>query len=256
MKIIDLSVSIEDDLPVDPPISIAKIDYQDHEKGAQSMLPFFPGATKEDLPDGAGWAVEDMTLSSHTGTHLDAPYHYHPTMNGGERAWGIDEVPLEWCMGNGVVVDFSDKPSGYVCIPEDFKAYFEKINYKLKPGDIVLLHTNAGEYWGTPAYLANGCGVGRAATLWLASQGIHVVGTNAWSWDAPLPSIAERFKKTGDVSLLWEGHKAGMDCIYCHYEKLTNLDKLPSFGFRFIGFPVKIKGASAGWARPVAILDD
>lgn len=256
MKIIDLSVSIADSLPVDPPVSIARIDYQDHQAGADSMLPFFPGATKDNLPDGAGWAVENLSLSTHTGTHLDAPYHYHPTMNGGEKAWTIDEVPLEWCVGNGAMVDFFDKPSGYVCTPADFQAYFKRVGYMPKEGDILLLRTNAMDFWGTPRYLAEGCGVGREATLWLVSQGIHVVGTDAWSWDAPLGAIAEEFSKTGNASLLWEGHKAGKDCIYCHYEKLANLDKLPPFGFRFIGFPVKVERASAGWVRPVAILDD
>lgn len=256
MKIIDLSQSIVDQLPVDPPPSIAKIHYENHEEGSKSMLPFFPGATKEDLPDGVGWAVENLELSTHTGTHLDAPYHYHPTMNGGEKSWTIDQIPLEWCIGNGVVFDFSDKPSGYVCTSDDFKDYLKKIDYELQSGDIVLLHTNAEAYWGTPRFLAEGCGVGREATLWLVSQGIHIVGTNAWSWDAPLGSIAEHFKETKDASLIWEGHKAGRDCIYCHYEKLTNLQELPSYGFTFIGFPVKVANASAGWTRAVAILNE
>lgn len=256
MKVIDLSQAIVDNLPVDPPVSIAHIQYEDHDLGAESMLPFFQGAQRKDLPDGAGWAVENLSLSSHTGTHLDAPWHYHPTMNGGERAMTIDEVPLEWCMGDGVVFDFSDKPDGYVCTSEDFKAYLAKIGYALKPGDIVLVHTNAEDYWGQPEFLNHGCGVGREATLWLSEQGVKVVGTNAWSWDAPLGSIAKKFAETGDASLIWEGHKAGKDCIYCHYEKLTNLDKLPPYGFKFIGLPVKIKGGSAGWSRPIAILED
>lgn len=255
MKIIDLSVSIVDGLPVDPPVSIAKIKYLDHQAGAETMLSFFPGATKDDLLDGAGWAVEGITLSTHTGTHLDAPYHFHPTMNKGEKAWTIDQIPLEWCMGDGVMVDFSNKPSGYVCTSADFIDYFKKVGYQLKPGDIVLLHTNAMKFWGTARYLNEGCGVGREATLWLTSQGIHVVGTDAWSWDAPLPSIAQHFKETGDTALLWEGHKAGAECIYCHYEKLANLDKLPPYGFQFIGFPVKVERASAGWSRPVAIVE-
>ena len=254
MKIIDLSRPIVDALPVDPPNSVAHIHYQDHEEGAQSMLPFFPGLKKEQLPDGAGWAVEDMTLSSHTGTHLDAPYHFHPTMNKGERAITIDEVPLEWCMGNGVVIDFYDKPSGYVCTVEDLKEKLNEMKYTIRPGDIVLVHTKAPDHWGTARYLAEGCGIGREATIWLTEQGVKVVGTDAWSWDAPLGSEAERFSREKDPSIIWEGHKAGMDCVYCHYEKLANLDRLPPYGFEFIGFPVKIQGASAGWARPVAIL--
>ena len=63
-----------------------------------------PGAAGISL-DGHGWAVEQIALSTHTGTHVDAPYHYHPTMNGGEPAWTVDEVPLDWFIGDGVVVD-------------------------------------------------------------------------------------------------------------------------------------------------------
>ena len=256
MKLIDLSVAIEDNLPVDPAPQIAHIEYIDHEAGVESMLTFFPGATKDDLPDGAGWAVDNIRLSTHTGTHLDAPWHYHPTMNHGERAWTIDEIPLEWCISDGVMVDFSDKPDGYVCTSEDFKAYFEKVGYQLKPLDIVLVHTSAMTAWGSPKYLVTGCGVGREATVWLAEQGVHIVGTDAWSWDAPLPLVAEKFNQTHDSSLIWEGHKAGAECIYCHMEKLNNLEQLPPFGFKVSCLPIKIKNGSAGWVRAVAMLQD
>ena len=57
------------------------------------MAAFFPGLTQDDLPDGEGWAVERVELITHNGTHLDAPYHFASTMNNGERAIGIDEVP-------------------------------------------------------------------------------------------------------------------------------------------------------------------
>ena len=258
MKIIDLSVSIVDGLPVDPDLQIARIKYVTHgtDLSISSTLQSFPGITRDDLLEGYGWAVDLLTLGSHTGTHMDAPYHYHPTMNGGERAWTIDEVPLEWCIGNGVVFDFSDKPDGYVLTSEDFKAYLKKINYTLQPGDIVLLHTSAMEAWGKPEYMLKGCGVGREGTLWLCDQGIHVVGTDAWSWDAPLPLVAKEFAKSHDRSIIWEGHKAGAERAYCHMEKLNNLDKLPTTGFTFIAFPIKIERGTAGWIRPVAILKD
>jgi kynurenine formamidase len=67
--------------------------------------------------------------------------------------------------------------------------------------------------------------------------------------------MARDFARTGDKSLLWEGHFAGIEREYCHLEKLANLDILPAYGFQVACFPVKITGASAGWARPVAILD-
>ena len=82
-RFVDLSISIEPELPSDPPMMIPKVDYVDHELGATQMQDFFPGIEKEQLPGGMGWAVEFITLTTHSGTHLDAPYHYHPTMDNG-----------------------------------------------------------------------------------------------------------------------------------------------------------------------------
>jgi kynurenine formamidase len=64
-----------------------------------------------------------------------------------------------------------------------------------------------------------------------------------------------KFEQTGDASLIWEGHKAGREIGYCHLEKLHNLEALPADGFTLACFPVKIRGASAGWTRAVAIVD-
>lgn len=253
---IDLSVLIENNNLSDPKEMIPRIEYLDHETSVPGMLNFFGNATKEDLPNGLAWAIESLCLTSHSGTHLDAPYHYHPTMNKGQKAWTIDEVPLEWCYGDGVVLNFSDKENGYSVTIEDVKEELHRINYQLKPDDIVLIHTNAFNYWGKPEYLISGCGMGREVTLWLIDQGIHVMGTDAWSWDRPLPIIAEEFNKTQDKSIIWEGHFAGIEKGYCHIEKLTNLDKLPSVGFKISCFPIKIKGGSAGWIRAVAMINN
>lgn len=159
-------------------------------------------------------------------------------------------------MGNGVMVDFFDRPDGYVCTPEDFQNYFDQIGYTLKPGDVVCLRTSAMSAWGTPEYLHKGCGVGREATLWLIDQGVHAVGTDAWSWDVPREYAAKRFQETGDPSICWEGHKAGATKAYVQYEKLTNLEQLPPYGFRFFGVPVKIERASAGWVRAFALVEE
>lgn len=258
MKIVDLSVSIVDGMPVDPGPQIAQIEYRDHRSPAsiKGFLTNFPGLKEEDIPDGESWAVEIIKVGTHAGTHMDAPWHFFPTMNNGEPSWTIDQIPLEWCMGNGVVVDASDKPDGYVMTSKDFEEYFDRINYKLKPGDIVLLHTNAMQYWGTKEFMNRGCGVGREGTLWLCQQGVHTVGTDAYSWDPPLPIVAARFAEEKDTSIIWEGHRAGKECAYLQMEKLCNLDKLPATGFQFIALPVKIQGASAGWTRAIAILDE
>jgi len=140
--------------------------------------------------------------------------------------------------------------------PKDFQKALEKIGHKLSPGEIVLIQSGAGPYWGKPEYLVKGCGAGREATLWLVEQGIRVVGTDAWSWDRPLPKIAEEYQKSKNPKIIWEGHFAGIEKGYCHLEKLANLDQLPPLGFTFICFPIKIKSASAGWVRAVAILEE
>lgn len=84
---------------------------------------------------------------------------------------------------------------------------------------------------------------------------MRLVGTDAWSWDAPFCYTRERFDKTHDVSLIWEGHFAGSTMPYCQLEKLANLDRLPPHGFEVIALPVKVARASAGWARPMAIIN-
>jgi kynurenine formamidase len=253
-RIVDLSIAIEAGLPSDPPQMIPEIEYWDHRRGAEHMKTFFPGAEEEDLPSGLGWAIEFVRLSTHSGTHLDAPWHYHPTANKGESARSIDQIPLEWCLSDGVVLDFSDKPDGYLVTPSDLEDALAGVGYSLKPFDIVLVRTGADQHWGSARYLVSGCGMGRDATLWLLEQGVKVVGTDAWSWDRPLPYIANEFRDTGNSKLIWEGHFAGIEKEYCHLEKLTNLDKLPPHGFQVACFPIKIHKASAGWVRAVAIL--
>ena len=255
-RFIDLSIAIEDGLPSDPPTMIPKITYMDHKLGAQSMKSYYPGLKEDDLPGGLGWSVERLELSTHAGTHMDAPWHYHPTQDRGKPALTIDQFPLEWAVGDGIKIDFSDKPDGYNISPDDIKEKLDAIAYILKEGDIFLARTGAAPYWGTQDYLVKGCGFGRDATLWLVDQGIHVVGTDAWSWDRPLPLQARDYAKTRDSSLIWEGHFAGIEKGYFQIEKLTNLDELPSTGFTFYCFPIKIKGASAGWIRAVAEIND
>ncbi len=251
-RFIDLSVSVEGGLPSDPPMMIPKITYIDHRLGSESMKGFYPGLKDEDLPQGLGWAVEFLEVSTHAGTHMDAPWHYHPTQDGGKPAMTIDQFPLEWAVGDGVKIDLQDKPDGYNVTPDDIRERLDKIGYRLKEGDIFLAHTGASAYWGSADYLVKGCGFGREATLWLVAQGVHVVGTDAWSWDRPLSFQARDFAQSGDAACVWEGHFAGIERGYFQIEKLTNLEQLPATGFTFYGFPIKIKGASAGWIRAVA----
>ena len=256
MRIVDLSVPLESGIASDPPGFEPKITYLDHKATAHQVLSFFPGMKPEELPGGEGWAVEKLEMITHNGTHLDAPYHHHSTMDGGKRAITIDEVPLEWCFQPGVKLDFRHFDDGYVVTAKDVEAELERIGHELKPLEIVVINTSAGEAYGQPDYLNKGCGMGREATLWLLERGVRITGTDGWSWDAPFSFTSQRYAETGDGSIVWEGHRASMDIGYCHMEKLTNLDQLPPTGFRISCFPFKIRAASAGFIRAVAIFED
>lgn len=254
-RIVDLSIPIENDVASDPEPFRPKVTYHRHDGTHDQLMPFFPGLEKNDLPDGEAWAVEEVQLNTHNGTHMDAPWHYHSTMDGGDPAWTIDQAPLDWCFRPGVKLDFRHLEDGYVATAADVEAELARIGYELQPLDIVVVNTTAGAAYGDADYIHRGCGMGREATLYLTERGVRVVGTDAWSWDAPFLHTARKFAESKDPSIIWEGHKAGRDIGYFQMEKLHKLETLPDYGFEISCFPVKIKGASAGWTRAVAILD-
>jgi hypothetical protein len=147
-RFVDISVPLEMGVASDPPVSLPRIEYTDHKQSVDDLARFFPGLTADDLPDGEGWANETVHIITHNGTHLDAPYHFASTMNGGERAITIDEVPLEWCYGRGVKLDFRHFADGYVATAADVETELARIGHMLEPFDIVVVNTRAGERYG------------------------------------------------------------------------------------------------------------
>jgi kynurenine formamidase len=256
-RFVDLSIAIENGIPSDPPGMEPQITYRRHADTVPIMAGYFPGLEKKHMPDGEGWASETVTLSTHNGTHMDAPYHFHSTTDYGKtRAPAIDETPLDQCLRPGVKLDFRALPDGYVVTANDVERELARIEYTLRPLDIVMINTRAGSVFGQPEYIHAGCGMGREATLYLTERGVRVVGTDAWSWDAPFSHTAKRWAEQRDPKIIWEGHKAGREIPYWQMEKLHNLESIPPFGFEVACFPVKIRGASAGWTRAVAIFED
>lgn len=252
-RIIDLSVPLEHDSPSEP--MPAKIHYVRHDgEGLQQMQQFF-GVQPEHLvwSHGQGWAIEQIQAITHTGTHVDAPYHYGPESEG-RPSRTIDEVPLEWCFAPGVVIDVRHIPAGEFITVADLETALQKIEYRLQPLDIVLLQTGADKRMGTREYFAQP-GLGREGVLWLVEQGVRVIGIDAYTLDRPFQNMVADFRRTGDGRYIWPAHFAGITREYCQIEKLANLDALPQpHGFYVSCLPVKIQGASAGWCRAVALV--
>ncbi len=249
-RIIDLSVPIIQT----PPGSMLKveIEYLSHEDGTRLHGAFF-GLTADDLPDGRFAAVENITLTTHSGTHLDAPYHYGP-LSEGKPAKTIDEIPLDWCYGDGVVLDFTHKKAGEEIGISDVEKALEKIRYTLKPFDIVLFKTGASRHYGQPDYTKVHPGATRESTLWLIDHGIKVMGIDAWGWDKPFDVMVDEVKR-GIKGKVWAAHYAGKEKEYCHIENLANLDKIPrAYGFKVAVFPIKVHRAGGAWVRAVAII--
>lgn len=254
-RLIDLSVPLEHLAGSEP--MPAEIHYVRHEdEGLEQMRQFF-GIKPEDLvySGGKGWAIEEIRAITHTGTHVDAPYHYGP-ISEGKPARTIDQVPLEWCFAPGVVLDVRHKPAGATITVKDLEAALRRIEYRLQPFDIVLLHTGADKRIGSPEYFAQP-GLGREGVLWLTDQGVRVIGIDAYTLDRPFASMVEDYRRTGDGRCIWPAHFAGLTREYCQIEKLAHLDELPHpFGFYVSCLPVKIAAASAGWCRAVALVPE
>lgn len=252
VEIIDLSVPLQHQAVSEP--MKPKIKYIDHKKGFWQMR-FLFGVRNKQLKrsKGLGWAIEKISAITHTGTHVDAPWHYGPE-SGGKPARRIDEVPLEWCFGPGVRLDVRHLGDGDEITVAELQKALEKIDYTLQGNEIVLLQTGADLRLNSPDYFKQP-GLGREGTLWLVEQGIRMIGIDAYTIDRPFHSMKADFQSSGDGDVIWPAHFAGIEKEYCQIEKLANLDKIPvAHGFTVSCLPVKIEKASAGWCRAVALV--
>jgi kynurenine formamidase len=248
--IIDLSLPITMKANL---VRMPEVEYIDHDQSAKSFGAAY-GMEAGDFREGKYAAVERITIGTHDTTHLDSPWHFYPTSEG-KPSKTIDQIPLEWCYSDGVVLDFHHKKKGERIGPDEVRDSLKSIGYELKPFDIVLIRTDMYKHHLEPGYENMHPGMAADATLWLIDQGIKVVGIDAWGWDRAHEVMAEELK-AGNKDQFWESHYLGKDREYCHLERLANLDKIPRpFGFKVAVFPIKIEGASAGWVRAVAIIE-
>jgi kynurenine formamidase len=250
MRIVDLSHTIET-LPQDlPSFMRVEVGYSDHGAGALDMENAF-GVPPRLLRNQEGPAGDRLSIGTHAGTHVDAPWHYNSTIQG-EPAQTIDELPLEWFFGPGVVVDARHKADGDPVTAAEMQSGISAAGHDLRPGDIVLVHTGRDAFYHERDYMLRGCGVTPEATRWLYGEGVRVMGIDAWGWDAPLDKQAAVAIERDQPGIFWGAHQ--LDLPYSQIERLANLGSLPPTGFTVACFPLKIKRASAGLARVVAIV--
>jgi cyclase len=257
VRLIDLSSAIDAQSWEPEPVSLATMSAAEGARHLSSEMREHFGLefNASALPDGEFLTNDTLSLTTHTGTHVDAPAHY-----GSTAAYGtprtIDEMPLEWFYRPGVVLDLGALDIG-VADAGHLKAEFDRVGYTPAPLDIVLLRTGASRWAGTQRYFTDFVGLDCSAVNLLLDYGVQVIGTDAFSLDAPFTYIIERYRETGDDRFLWPAHMTGRQREFCQIERLSNLELLPRpYGFTVSCFPVKIAGAGAGWARAVALLND
>lgn len=204
------------------------------------------------FPESMGLAWTHVWLTDHAGNHIDAPYHFGPTV-AGQPAKTIDQVPLSWCMGPGVRLDFRTHAGQDITV-DDLKRELDRLDVTLKPGMIPLIWSGADDhveeedqYWQSQA------GLSLEGLYYLLDQGVRLVGIDGYAMDVSYNTMQQEYQKEDPLFL--PAHFAGREREHMHLEKLANLGALPrSTGFIFAAFPIKIRGGSAGWVRPVAIV--
>ena len=181
-----------------------------------------------------------LSMSDHSGTHVDAPVHFDSRPG----AQSIDQVPLEKFYTMGICLDLSHVPLKHSITVPEMEAALDRSGCRIEPGDTVLLNMGVNErLLGKPGYLHDFPGLAVESVHWLADRGIGMFGVEAVS---PAPEGEPNF----------QAHLACAERDITHMECLANLEALVGQGrFRFIGFPLKIRGGTASPIRAVAVFD-
>lgn len=265
MQLIDLSTLLDPDDRARLPAPLAaaagvvapQVAYlrPDSTEGKDRFCGFF-GCSHDDLPDGEGWGAETLTdMSSHCGTHVDAPMHSGSRCEG-RPARTIDQIRLDELFLPGVVLDVRPLVQPAASITADMiEAALAAIGDPAIEGCAVLIRTGQERYRiGDPEFFRYP-GMTRESTLYLTGLGARVLGTDAIGWDRPFGVMAAEFQRTGDRQQLWDAHKAITVREAFIVQQLCNLGALPSTGFHVGFFPIKLARASAAPARAVAFVD-
>ncbi len=263
MRIIDLSLPIDEKAFEVHHVDIERVT---HKAGIEKFNRVIMGKTlkgklqhllgkrilrKEDLPDEEFLSLEIVHSPVHIGTHLDYSFHYG-SKSEGRMSKTADEIPLEWCYQDGVKLNLLHKNPNEVISAKDIEGALNKINYQLKPLDIVLLHTGADKFYGSPKYFTDYPGVDISAIDYLLDKGIKIFGVDTMGIDRPYKFMLKEFLE--QKKPLYPSHFHGRKREFIHIERLAHLEKIPDSGFKVICFPIRIKNTGAAWARVVALM--
>jgi kynurenine formamidase len=228
MKIIDLSHTIHDGIQIYPGDPVPSIK---------------PGLTHEK----DYCHVEVLTLGSHTGTHIDAPYHF---LKKGKK---IDEFPVQRFVGDGVQIDLTAKSDRDLIEPGDIEPYESEI----AEGDFVVLRTGRDKYFGTPRYYLHPY-LSTAGAELMVKMGISLVGIDAMNVDPTYYGSIESELSAKDLPVEEEyGYPVhdillGNDILIV--ENLCNLDKIKAVKGFYSFLPLKLKNSDGSPIRAVFIV--
>jgi arylformamidase len=179
-----------------------------------------------------GYNITQISLSTHQGTHLDAPFHFFDT---GKT---VDQIPLDQFYGPASLIDLA--PGSFLAprtpiTPEMLRPHARKF----KPGTKIIYRTGWSRMFGRPEFFSDFPTLTLDSARWIAQQRIGLLGM-----DTPTPSTD--WKECHHLLL-----KQGLEIVIV--EGLTNLDRLPP-RFTFVGFPLNIKGRDGSPIRAVAVV--
>lgn len=263
-RLIDLTQTLDPDnrakLPPQlmsaAPVLAPLIEYHHPaETGADEFCRYL-GCHHDDLPDGEGWGAELLTdMSSHCGTHVDAPLHSGSKI-AGMPARTITDIPLEELYRPGMVLDVRPWAKlGEEITIAMLDAAMAATGSTIQPGMAVLIRTGQEQFKLTDLQYYLQPGMSRASTLHLTCQGATILGTDAVGWDLPFGVMAKKFEESKDNSVLWDGHKAIVEREAFIVQQMCNLGALPLSGFMVGFFPIKLARCSAAPARVVAFVE-
>ena len=202
-------------------------------------IPTFPGSPKphfiewETIPKD-GYNLELLFLSTHTGTHIDAPFHF---VKNGKK---IHEIAPERLVNEAVLIRIG-KNSNRSISKTDIQR-FEQKNGKIENGSTVIFHTGWQKNLNKEFYFSENPGLSISAAKYLASKKINMVGIDS-------PSI-----DLGTDSKFSVHHILAKNNILI-VENLANLNKIKSNNFHLITSPLKLKNATGSPIRAFGFVD-